>query len=211
MKNKSLLAIIFIVSLLIYIVLINVDAFELLVEWTRQYEQYEVDELLLFVPVYALAISILFGVNYLKLKKINKELEEEIANRKATEAKLKNSEYILANHLKNTPLAVVMWDLDYKITEWNHAAETLFGYKKSEVTGQDIMKLLFQENAQKLGKKIVQDLMDSQKGTKIAVKCNTNKNEPVTCRWFNTLLRNEYGRETGVASIINRTTLKEKK
>jgi len=41
-----------------------------------------------------------------------------------------------------TPVAVIAWDLEHRVVEWNPAAEKMFGYAKHEILGQSAQLLL---------------------------------------------------------------------
>ena len=66
-----------------------------------------------------------------QLESANLALEHEIAEHKQTVAALKKSQQRLSLLVQQTPLAVIEWNLDSEVCEWNPAAETIFGYNKS--------------------------------------------------------------------------------
>lgn len=59
------------------------------------------------------------------------EASSRQAERAATEA-----EHRLRLLLESSPLGVVEWDADFRITSWNRAAESIFGWPAAEVIGQ---------------------------------------------------------------------------
>jgi PAS domain S-box-containing protein len=73
---------------------------------------------------------------------------QDITDRKNTE----NKDNFQANILKNLKEAVIITDLDGKITYWNKIAETLFGFTKNEVTGKSIEKIFTNINEKSLSK-----------------------------------------------------------
>ncbi|MEI4884387.1 PAS domain-containing protein, partial [Klebsiella pneumoniae] len=48
----------------------------------------------------------------------------------------RQSQQKLRIHLEHTPLAVVEWDLNFRVTAWNPAAEKMFGFSREEAMGQ---------------------------------------------------------------------------
>ncbi|MEO0935891.1 MAG: PAS domain-containing protein [Cyanobacteria bacterium J06641_2] len=63
---------------------------------------------------------------------------EDISTRKLEEAQLIESQQRrLALMVEQTPLAVIEWNRNFEIKEWNQAAERIFGYSKSEVLGRN--------------------------------------------------------------------------
>ena len=45
-------------------------------------------------------------------------------------------------HLQNTPLAIIEFDPELTITEWNTAAQKIFGYTRSEAINENILRLI---------------------------------------------------------------------
>ncbi len=79
----------------------------------------------------------LFGYfnNFMRrLEKYTRKLQDEIAERKDAEMKLKYQ----AQLLRNVNDAVISSDHNFYITSWNDAAERLYGYKAVEALGQRI-------------------------------------------------------------------------
>src|SRR5438094_3703875 len=44
----------------------------------------------------------------------------------------------LTFHVDNSPLAVIEWDSDFRLSRWSPSAERLFGWKADEVLGNHI-------------------------------------------------------------------------
>ena len=59
----------------------------------------------------------------------------DITSQKEAEEARAESERKLALHIQRTPLAVIEWDLDFRVTAWNAAAEHIFGYSAEEAIG----------------------------------------------------------------------------
>ena len=49
-----------------------------------------------------------------------------------------NSTFLLAQLLENSPLAVIEWDSDFRVSRWSRSAERLFGWKAEEVLGKHV-------------------------------------------------------------------------
>ncbi|HTW30145.1 MAG TPA: PAS domain-containing protein, partial [Candidatus Sulfotelmatobacter sp.] len=52
----------------------------------------------------------------------------DITDRKRAEEEIRQSQQKLRMHIENTPLAVIEWDLDFRVASWNPSAERIFGY-----------------------------------------------------------------------------------
>jgi PAS domain S-box-containing protein len=57
-------------------------------------------------------------------------------DRKQAEEAVRQSEQRMRLHVQQTPLAVIEWDLEFRVTRWNPAAERVFGYSEQEALGQ---------------------------------------------------------------------------
>src|SRR5690606_29652775 len=49
----------------------------------------------------------------------------------------------LSLYVKKTPLAVIEWDQNLAVKEWNPAAEQIFGYTRADAEGRLVTDLLF--------------------------------------------------------------------
>ncbi|NJO78723.1 MAG: PAS domain S-box protein [Cyanobacteria bacterium RM1_2_2] len=72
----------------------------------------------------------------------------DITERKQAEEELIASEQRLSLLFHQTSLAVMEWNLDYKIVSWNLAAEKIFGYTADEMIGHNAVKFLVPEPLQ---------------------------------------------------------------
>ncbi len=74
-----------------------------------------------------------------QLEAANCDLDKRVAERTAD---LQRSELRLRNTLDSARDAIVTLDIEGRIVGWNPAAEALFGYSASEVTGQSVAKII---------------------------------------------------------------------
>ncbi len=70
-------------------------------------------------------------------------LVHDITERKRTEALLKRQALVM----EQMSDAVVVTDLTYNVIDWNPGSERLFGYKKEEVVGENMIKIFSNRNA----------------------------------------------------------------
>ncbi|MFH1154785.1 MAG: PAS domain S-box protein [Pseudomonadota bacterium] len=147
-----------------------------------------------------------FSINQEALLSLTKELQD----RKKAEKDLLESKNQLSDHLKNTPVGALFWDLNYRITEWNPSAETIFGYAREEVMGKHASELILSGNEKGLVDTFFQDLL-SGRGGKRSVNYNTTKNgRRILCEWYNTVIKNIDGVTIGAASLVNDISEKQK-
>ena len=95
------------------------------------------------LPGIMLTLMILFLVHHARLmnQTIERNISLHLENLSHSE-NLNNSRHMLANKIENTPLASIEWKLNGMITEWNPAAERLFGIPRDEAIGQPIHELI---------------------------------------------------------------------
>ncbi len=109
------------------------------------------------------------------------------------------------SHLAHTPLAVIETDSSFKVSEWNASAERIFGYSKQEVLGQD-PRLLIPEEGQTEVSARRQALLESEIGTHDSMENLTRTGQRIRCEWYNTALKDEQGRFTGIICLADDIT-----
>ena len=77
----------------------------------------------------------------------NTILHQEIIEHRRAEEELSESKQKLSLHFEQTPLGVIEWDLNFKVTVWNKAAETIFGFTKEEAIGKHAIELIVPNQA----------------------------------------------------------------
>ena len=105
-------------------------------------------------------------------------------------------------HIERMPLAYIVWDVDFRVTEWNPAAEQIFGYRKAEALGKTAHELIVPPDGKATVDEIFATLL---KGDPSSHSSNANvraDGSRLTCEWFNTPLRDSQNRIHGVASMI---------
>ena len=115
-------------------------------------------------------------------------------------------------HVENSPLAVVEWDHDFRVSRWSDSAERLFGWTAEEVTGKHVCDwhFVFDEdvdaveqvtNRQRVGEE-VQGVQRNRNYTKDGAV--------LYCEWYNSVLRDEAGNLVSVLSQILDVTARKR-
>ncbi len=133
------------------------------------------------------------------LKATNHELQQ------AEDALIEN-ERLLSTHLFNTPVGAIFWDLDFKIIDWNPAAETIFGYTKNEAVGKHISDLIVPDNMKELVNSIFKDLISEKGGVHSTNENITKDGRRIICDWYNTALKDADGKAIGLTAFVHDIT-----
>ncbi|HET9308326.1 MAG TPA: PAS domain S-box protein [Candidatus Sulfotelmatobacter sp.] len=135
----------------------------------------------------------------------------DITARKRAEEEIRQSQQKLRFHFDHTPLAVVEWDLDFRVTAWNPSAERIFGYTRQQALGQHgsfIVPDAYREPVDRVWR----DLIHPAEG-RDTPRARFGHNDNITkdgrlisCEWYNTPLVDDSGRVFGVASLVQDVT-----
>jgi len=125
----------------------------------------------------------------------------DITKRKLVEEELKASQQRLSFLFRQTALAVLEWDLNFKVTAWNPAAEKIFGYTAKEAIGHHAAELIVPESARKVVDQVLNELLSEPRGRYNVNENITKDGKTIICEWFNTPLVGEAGKIVGVGSF----------
>jgi PAS domain S-box-containing protein len=129
----------------------------------------------------------------------------DITDRKMAEEEMRQSQQKLSIHFEHTPLAVVEWDLEFRVAAWNPSAERIFGYSRQEAVGQHgsfIVPAQFRQYVDQ----VWQNLLHHRGGARNTNDNLTKDGRTISCEWYNTPLVDESGRVFGVASLVQDVT-----
>ncbi len=133
----------------------------------------------------------------------------DIENRFKTETALKESEAKLSLHLQNTPLASLAIDRNFTCTQWNKAAERIFGYTAEEVLGKDLSKITIPDHNREEVLEILGNLLEQTGGIHSINENRTKDGRTIICEWFNTPIVDVQGQAIGIASLCEDVTERE--
>jgi PAS domain S-box-containing protein len=129
----------------------------------------------------------------------------DISDRKAAEEEMRRSQQKLRIHFEYTPLAVVEWDLDFRVTDWNPSAERMFGYSRQEAAGQHA-SFIVPPHFRRHVDQVWQELLNQKGGVRSTNDNITKDGRIISCEWYNTPLVDESGRVLGAASLAQDVT-----
>jgi PAS domain S-box-containing protein len=126
---------------------------------------------------------------------------QALENARAEEA-LRRSQQKLSLHVQQTPLAYIEWDADLTVLDWNPAAESIFGYSKSEALHRHAYEIIVPLEVQPHVTEIWQSVLDQTGGTRSTNENVTKDGRTIVCEWYNTPLVDDDGRVIGLASLV---------
>ncbi|MDH5518268.1 MAG: EAL domain-containing protein [Gammaproteobacteria bacterium] len=112
----------------------------------------------------------------------------------------------LALHVQQTPLAVIEWDLEFRVIDWNPSAERIFGYSYDEAIHQAAADIILPEAARPFVAEVWQALLEKQGGQRSTNVNRTKDGSLIHCEWYNTPLINTAGEVIGVTSLAQNIT-----
>jgi diguanylate cyclase (GGDEF)-like protein/PAS domain S-box-containing protein len=141
-----------------------------------------------------------------RLAEVNEALAEEMLER----LKAQQSELVAAQklrlHFERTPLAVLEWDRQQRITAWNPAAEAIFGFSVSDAIGRPLGQLLGTNEDRESLENMCVELLQTREGNKNTVSNATKSGRTIHCEWYNTPLVDPLGKIVGFASLVQDIT-----
>jgi len=141
-----------------------------------------------------------------RVQEANDALAEEMVGRlKAQQAELLAAQK-LRMHVERTPLGVVEWDRQYRVTAWNPAAEAIFGFSGREALGRKAEEFVVPASGADAVAAMWAELVQTRDGTKVSLENVTSSGRSIQCEWYNTPLVDPGGRIVGFASLVQDVT-----
>jgi PAS domain S-box-containing protein len=117
----------------------------------------------------------------------------------------------LAFHVESSPLAVVEWDSDFRVSRWSESAERLFGWKAEEVIGKHVneWRFVFADDVDAVA------LVTNRQREGVEVQgVQRNRNytrdgSVLFCEWYNSVLRDDRGKLVSVLSLVLDVTARQ--
>jgi PAS domain S-box-containing protein len=106
-----------------------------------------------------------------------------------------------ALHLQNTPLAIIEFDIDFRITEWNKAAEKIFGYSREEAIDENILRLILPRDSSSEAEKLWQRLLNFEAVIGTIIENKTKSGTLIFCEWYVTPLTDDQKNIVGIAAM----------
>ena len=137
-------------------------------------------------------------------------LEAEIAERKKAEEGLSQANQRIHALMECSPLGVIEFDSNFRVTRWSKESEQIFGWTAAEVLGKAIseIKWVYTEDVGQVDK-VSSDLSRGWSG--VSINRNYRKDGTVIwCEWYNSSISDTSGNLTSVLSLVLDITAKRK-
>jgi len=128
----------------------------------------------------------------------------DITERKRAEEAAQKAHQRLTFHVENSPLAVIEWDNEFRVSRWSESAEHLYGWKAHEVLGKHVSDwhFVFDEDITA----VIQLTHRQRVGAELlGVQHNRNYTKDgsiLYCEWYNSVLHDEAGKLVSVLSLV---------
>jgi len=127
-----------------------------------------------------------------------------------TRTALEQKDEKLQLHLKQTPLGVMELDPQGRVTEWNTAAERIFGFSRDYALGKDFRELIVAESARKEVDEEWGRLLQGASASSPMRENLTRDDRTILCEWNSKPIRDSSGAVTGVSSLCTDITEKHR-
>jgi two-component system cell cycle sensor histidine kinase/response regulator CckA len=136
-------------------------------------------------------------------------IKQDITQRRRMEEDLRQAVERTQFYMDRMPLAFIAWDRDFRVAEWNHAAEEIFGWTTAEATGQHAFKLIVPPERQPQVDRVWEDIIQTGNLASHSINENITKDgRRLTCEWRNTPWKDASGQICGCLSIVTDITEK---
>jgi PAS domain S-box-containing protein len=135
----------------------------------------------------------------------------DITARKQAEGAAQTAYRQLAFHVESSPLAVVEWDSDFRVSRWSASAERLFGWKAEEVIGKHVneWRFVFADDEDAVA------LVTNRQREGVEVhgilrnRNYTRAGSVIFCEWYNSVLHDDRGKLISVLSLVLDVTARQ--
>ena len=118
------------------------------------------------------------------------------------------SQQLLALHVQQTPLAVIQFDIEGRVREWNPAAAMIFGFSREEAIGQH-WTFIVPEPVWASLEGVWEELLTRRGGSRSTNDNRTKDGRTIHCEWFSTPLVDPDSKTIAVASLVMDVTERE--
>lgn len=134
------------------------------------------------------------------------EISMNALEHKWAEEAIHRSEQKLSVLVQETPLAVVEWDEQFRIKEWNRSAERIFGFTRDEILESVALELFTFDESREEAERNWAALLNGERSNRHTSENIRADGRSIICEWYNTVLYDRSGRVIGGASMAQDVT-----
>lgn len=110
----------------------------------------------------------------------------------------------LAFHVESSPLAVIEWDSDFRVSRWSESAERLFGWKSDEVIGKHVneWQFVFADDVDAVALVTNRQRQGFEVQGVLRNRNYTRDGSVLFCEWYNSVLHDDRGQLVSVLSLV---------
>jgi len=134
-------------------------------------------------------------------------VKDNITMQKQASQELQKINEQLQISIEQMPAGYILWDEEFRVLEWNHAAEKIFGYSKSETLGKFAADLIVPKEAHQQVEEVIENLQEGNVSSYSEKDNNIRKDgKLITCQWYNTPLKDRSGKTFSILSMVEDIT-----
>jgi len=129
---------------------------------------------------------------------------QDITWRRRSEEALQQEQRRLEAHLANSPVAIVEFDSEFRVTRWAGQAARIFGWMADEILGRAIGEIHWvHEDDTESVLRITEEMIAGRQPSNRNVNRNYRKDGSIIhCEWYNSATYDAYSRLSSVLSIV---------
>ncbi len=128
----------------------------------------------------------------------------DITKRKRAEEDALEAHQRLTFHVENSPVAVIEWVSDFRVSRWSAAAERIFGWKPEEVIGKHVSEwhFVFDEDVDAVAQATNRQRVGAELQGVQRNRNYTKAGSVLHCEWYNSVLHDDAGLIVSVLSLV---------
>ena len=136
----------------------------------------------------------------------------DITERKHSEEMSHHAHQRLTFHVENSPLAVIEWDSDFRVSRWSESAEKLFTWRAEEVLGKHVSdwQFVFAEDLAAVEQVTRKQRQGVERHGVLRNRNYTKGGSILYCEWYNSVLNDEAGKLVSVLSLVLDVTARKR-
>jgi PAS domain S-box-containing protein len=128
--------------------------------------------------------------------------------RQQMQTKIKQAQERREFHLKNSPMAVIEWDSEFRVVRWSPIAQEIFGWSPAEVIGKywHEWSIVYREDFEQVCA-VTNQLLQNKEPRNVCRNRNYTKDGSVIyCEWYNSALMDAAGKVVSILSFVKDIT-----